>query len=32
MQIEVSTDSNIEGREKLAAHVKGVVETCSEPI
>ena len=26
MQIEVSTDSNIEGREKLTAHVKGVVE------
>jgi len=29
MQIEVSTDSNIEGREKLAAHVKGVVESAS---
>ena len=28
MQIEVSTDSNIEGREKLAAHVKGVVESA----
>jgi hypothetical protein len=26
MQIEVSTDSNIDGREKLTAHVKGVVE------
>ncbi len=26
MQIEVSTDSNIEGREKFADHVKGVVE------
>jgi len=25
MQIEISTDSNIEGREKLAAHVEGVV-------
>ena len=28
MQIEVSTDSNIEGREKSAAHVKGVVESA----
>ena len=28
MQIEVSTDSNVEGREKLAAHVKGVVESA----
>jgi ribosome-associated translation inhibitor RaiA len=26
MQIEVRTDNNIEGREKLSAHVKGVVE------
>lgn len=26
MQIEISTDSNIEGREKLSAHVKTVVE------
>ena len=26
MQIEISTDNNIEGREKLTAHVKGVVE------
>ena len=26
MQIQVNTDSNIEGREKLADHVKGVVE------
>ena len=28
MQIEVSTDSNVEGCEKLAAHVKGVVESA----
>ena len=28
MQIEISTDSNIEGREKLATHVKGVVESA----
>jgi hypothetical protein len=27
MQIEISTDSNIEGREELATHVKGVVES-----
>ena len=26
MQIEISTDNNIDGREKLTAHVKGVVE------
>lgn len=26
MQIQINTDSNIEGREKLALHVKGVVE------
>ncbi len=26
MQIQVNTDSNIEGREKLADHVKSVVE------
>jgi ribosome-associated translation inhibitor RaiA len=26
MQIEVTTDRNIEGREKLSAHVTGVVE------
>ena len=26
MQIEISTDSNTEGSEKLSAHVKGVVE------
>ena len=26
MQIQINTDSNIEGREKLADHVKGVVE------
>lgn len=26
MQIQINTDSNIEGREKLAAHVTGVVE------
>lgn len=26
MQIQINTDSNIEGREKLATHVKGVVE------
>ncbi|MEO8800464.1 MAG: HPF/RaiA family ribosome-associated protein [Polyangiaceae bacterium] len=25
MQVQVSTDHNIEGREKLAAHVEGVV-------
>ncbi len=28
MQIEISTDSNIEGREKLAAHIKDVVESA----
>jgi ribosomal subunit interface protein len=28
MQIQINTDSNIEGREKLAAHVKGVVESA----
>ena len=28
MQIEISTDSNIEGREKLATHVQGVVESA----
>ena len=28
MQIEISTDSNIEGREKLATYVKGVVESA----
>ena len=28
MQIEISTDSNIEGREELATHVKGVVESA----
>ena len=27
MQIQVHTDSNIEGREKLTEHVKGVVES-----
>jgi len=26
MQIQISTDHNIQGTEKLAAHVKGVVE------
>jgi len=26
MQIQINTDANIEGREKLAAHVHGVVE------
>jgi len=26
MQIQINTDSNIEGREKLAVHVKGVIE------
>jgi hypothetical protein len=26
MQIEINTDSNTEGSEKLSAHVKGVVE------
>ncbi len=26
MHIEISTDRNIEGREELASHVKGVVE------
>jgi len=26
MHIQINTDSNIEGREKLASHVKGVVE------
>ncbi len=30
MRIEISTDSNIEGREKLAAHVKTVVESALE--
>lgn len=30
MQIEVSTDSTIEGREKLIAHVQGVVEGALE--
>ena len=25
MQIQINTDSNIEGREELAIHVKGVV-------
>ena len=28
MQIEIGTDSNIEGREKLATRVKGVVESA----
>ena len=28
MQIQISTDNNIEGREKLADHVKGVVEAA----
>jgi hypothetical protein len=28
MQIEISTDSNIKGREELATHVKGVVESA----
>lgn len=28
MQIQVNTDSNIEGREKLTAHVTGVVESA----
>ena len=27
MQIQINTDSNIEGRENLAAYVKGVVES-----
>lgn len=27
MQIQINTDSNIEGREKLATYVKGVVES-----
>ena len=27
MQIQVNTDSNIEGREKLTAHVRSVVES-----
>lgn len=27
MQTQINTDSNIEGREELASHVKGVVET-----
>lgn len=30
MQIEVSTDNNIDGREKLAAYVKGVVGKALE--
>ena len=28
MQIQVNTDSNIEGREKLTAHVRSVVESA----
>jgi ribosome-associated translation inhibitor RaiA len=28
MQIKVNTDSNIDGREKLAAHVESVVESA----
>jgi ribosome-associated translation inhibitor RaiA len=28
MQIQINTDSNIEGREELASHVKGVVESA----
>ena len=28
MQIQVNTDSNIEGREKLIAHVRSVVESA----
>jgi ribosome-associated translation inhibitor RaiA len=28
MQIQVNSDSNIEGREKLAAHVRGVVQSA----
>lgn len=28
MQIQVSTDSNIEGREKLTTHVRSVVESA----
>ncbi|MCJ7593029.1 MAG: HPF/RaiA family ribosome-associated protein [Woeseiaceae bacterium] len=28
MHIEINTDSNIEGREELAIHVKGVVESA----
>lgn len=28
MQIEISTDSNVERREKLAAHAKGVVASA----
>lgn len=30
MQIQVNTDSNIEGREKLSAHIEGVVESTLE--
>lgn len=28
MRIQVNTDSNIEGREKLTAHVRSVVESA----
>jgi ribosome-associated translation inhibitor RaiA len=28
MQIQVNTDSNIEGREKLTAHIRSVVESA----
>ena len=28
MHIQINTDSNIEGREELASHVKGVVESA----
>jgi ribosome-associated translation inhibitor RaiA len=28
MQIQINTDHNIEGTEKLASHVRGVVETA----
>lgn len=28
MHIQINTDSNIEGREKLADHIKGVVESA----
>ncbi len=28
MQIQVNSDSNIEGREKLVAHVRGVVQSA----
>ena len=32
MQIQINTDHNIEGREELAAHVKGVVESVLDRV